>query len=107
MPQISIRVLGKPWKLRLFTRKKFNKKHDKFCVAITNINKRRIDFSPDGVDKETIVHELVHAYLGEFCLYSTDLDVDNLEEIFAEMMAKRGQEILDKSASLLKKLRSK
>lgn len=94
-------ITGKKWTMRLLSKKQYRKKYGRDSVAITNIDKRRIDVSHKGVDKETFVHELVHAYLGEFCTHSADLDDENLEEIFAELMAKRGDEILKLADKLL------
>ncbi len=95
IPKISFEILGKPWTIRLLQKKKYKAKNGSDSVAITDGDKRRIDLGPKGRDRETIIHELVHAFLWEMCLHSADLDVYALEEVFAEMMAKRGQEILD------------
>lgn len=95
MPVIDFQVLGKKWTLRPLDRKKYRRKYGNDSVAITNVNKRRIDLSPNGLDLETIVHELVHAFLGEICTHSANLDDESLEEIFAELLAKRGREILE------------
>lgn len=99
--KLDFDIAGKKWVMRLLTKKQYRKKYGRDSVAITNIDKRRIDVSHRGVDKETFVHELVHAYLGEFCTHSADLDDENLEEIFAELMAKRGEEILKLADDLL------
>jgi len=85
--------MGKNWRLRVLTKKKYIKKHDDASVAVTMVYKRRIDLSPLGRDLETILHELIHAYLAECCTHSSDLDVDALEEIYCELFSKRGKEI--------------
>lgn len=101
MKEIKISILSKKWTVRIMSKKRYKRCNGKDSVAIANIHKRRIDLSPKGRDKETIVHELVHAYLAEMCTHSCDLDNDNLEEIFAELMARRGEEILKLSHTLL------
>jgi hypothetical protein len=94
--QFRFEVLGKPWTLRLMKRRKYKDKNGKDSVAVTKAYKRQIDLSPFGRDLETIVHELVHAYLHELCIGSTnEITADDLEEVFAELMAKRGRELLD------------
>ncbi len=100
MTKIKFQILGKPWLLRVLKKRKYNKKNGADSVAITYINKRRIDLGPGGMDLETVIHELVHAYLAELCTKSTELDDEQLEEIFAELMAKRGREMLDLADSL-------
>lgn len=90
----KFKVLGKSWILRLYNRRKYSRKNGKDSVAITKFHVRRIDLSPKGVDLESITHELVHAYLYELCLHSSNLRKRDLEEVFCELMAKRGMELL-------------
>lgn len=102
---IKFKVIGKPWTLRVLTQKQYDKKKAREgSVAITYIHKRRIDLSLLGYDKESITHELVHSYLSEMCVHSAELDADAIEEFFAELMAKRGQEILDLAEDLSDKI---
>lgn len=102
---LKFRVIGKPWTIRrLNKRDYYRKKSREGSVAVTYYHKRRIDLSPHGSDLESIVHELVHAYLYELCTYSADLTVDAQNEIFCELMAKRGYELLALAESLKSKL---
>jgi hypothetical protein len=99
--QLSFDVLGKPWTLRVLSAKYYRKKNGRDSAAVTKMHKRRIELQPSFLDSETITHELVHAYLYEMCLHSTnEITVDDLEEVFAELMAKRGRELLDRSDQL-------
>lgn len=100
MYKINFEIMGKSWTLRVLKKKKYHKKNGTDSVAITYINKRRIDLGPDGVDLETIIHELTHAYLTEICTKSALLDDEQMEEIFAELMSKRGREMLDLADAL-------
>lgn len=102
MHKVNFEILGKKWLLRVLKKRKYKNKNGTDSIAITHINKRRIDLGPAGMDLETIIHELVHAYLTELCTKSSDLDDQQLEEIFAELMAKRGREMLDLADSLYK-----
>lgn len=95
MYKIDFEIMGKKWVLRVLKKKKYHKKNGTDSMAITYTDKRRIDVGPDGHSKETVVHELVHAYLAEICTLSALLDDEQLEEIFAELMSKRGREMLD------------
>lgn len=98
---IKFKILGKSWQLRLLTKDHYKNKHGWDSVAITLMYKSKIDLSPKGLNTETIIHELVHAYMYELCTYSADLDVDAKEEIFAELMAKRGYELLKLADKLM------
>lgn len=94
MIKVKFRVIGKSWVLKVLDKKKYRKKNGRDSVAITKLHKRQIELSPDGIDLETVIHELVHAFLYELCVHSATLDEDNKEEIYAELMAKRGKELL-------------
>lgn len=101
MVKINFEILSKKWVLKVLKRKKYKKKNGVDSVAITYGWKRRIDVNI-GVSLEDLIHELVHAYLYEMCLGSiNDMTTDDLEEVFAELMSKRGQELLDLAANLL------
>lgn len=82
-------------------KKSYRKHNEDDSLAITDVHKRRIDVSPKGFDRETIIHELIHAYIAEMCIHSCDLDADNLEEFFAELFAKRAEEILEQADDLM------
>lgn len=102
MEKLKFEVLGKKWTLKVLKPKKYVKKHGYDSVAITLGWKRKIFIRGKGIDKETLVHELVHAFLHELCFKSTNsISADDLEEIFAELMAKYGRELLDLADSLL------
>ncbi len=99
-------VIGKAWKIRSLTTAQYIKKKVRNnSVAITYFHKRRIDLSPEGSDHESIVHELVHAYLYEMCTHSADLTTDAQEEIFCELLAKRGLEILTLADTLVARIK--
>lgn len=104
MKRLSFDILGKDWEIRLLKKKKYQKKNGSDSVGITYIDKRRIDIGQGGKDKETFIHELVHAYLAELCVYTADLGDEELEEVFSELMAKRGYELLAKADYLFSKL---
>lgn len=96
--QLEFFILAKPWTLRVLSEKYFKKKNGNSAAAVTKIHKRRIELRPKFLDRETIVHELVHCYLYEMCIHSTnEMSLADLEEFFAELMAKRGTELLDKA----------
>lgn len=92
---IKFEILGKEWKLKILKNKRYKKKNGKDSVAITHYWKRQIDVPMLGIDLETIVHELTHAYLTEMCHDTRALKAEDLEEVYAELMAKRGRELLE------------
>lgn len=95
MRKIKFKILDKDWTLRVLKKKKYKKKNGKDSVAITYGYKKCIDVGPKGVRYEIIAHELVHAYMEELCVNSTtNLSIDDLEEIFAELLSKHGHTLL-------------
>jgi len=100
--KLKFEILGKKWILKVLKPKKYVKKHGYDSVAVTLGWERKIFVHGEGIDKETLVHELVHAFLHELCFKSTNsITAEDLEEIFAELMAKYGRELLDLADSLL------
>ncbi len=98
---VKFKVLGRAWRIRLLSKKRYKRKHGKDSVAMCRGWKRIIDLSPLGFDLETITHEVLHAYLYETCAKQTIESEDGLEEFFCEIIARRGYEIL----ALTKRLR--
>lgn len=98
--KIQFKILGRSWTLRLLPKRRYKRKHGPGSVGSTDVERRRIDLRPSGFDRATITHELVHAFMGEMCLHSADLDQDSMEEIFAELFSKRGREMLKLSKRL-------
>lgn len=107
MKSITFQILGNDWTLNSMSFKQFANKHgDNWdAQAITDADLKEIDLIPRGLTRATIIHELVHAYLHEMCMGSVDFDDDNLEEVFAELMSYRGEEILTLSTNLLKRIK--
>lgn len=96
MTKIKFKVLNKGWTLRMYAKGPYKDKNGTDSVALARYHSRKIDISPKGRDLETIVHELTHAFLYELCLGSmNNLTLEDQGEIFAELMAKRGRELLD------------
>lgn len=105
-PGIQFEILGRKWKISVCSEQEYSVEDAPDTVACTNIDTRCIKIlEQQNVIFTTIIHELVHAYLAELCIRSTDLDNDNLEEIFAELFANRGEEMIKTGKKLLKKLK--
>lgn len=97
---IKFKILGRTWKVKVWIdQKKFEKKlGDVHAVTWSN---RIIELGPTGCDIETIRHELVHAYQKEMCIGSTsEMTNDDMEEFIAELIGRRGPELLQKADEL-------
>lgn len=105
MIKIPFQVMGRKWNVILQDTKRFRKSQCDKTIAYTDGDEREIHVGTQGRDIETIRHELVHAYMAEFCLNSADLDNENLEEIYADFMAKRGHELLKLADVIFKRIK--
>lgn len=104
--KVKFNILGREWTAAVLPDKAYQKKHRQSdSWGITDGDKREIDILPKGLVRVTMIHELVHAYMFEMAMSSVDFDNDNLEEVFAELMAHRGEEILTLADTLLKRLK--
>lgn len=98
-------VLGNEWKLKTFSDEGYEKKHGAGTDAVTHLSKSYIHFRKKGLSIKVIIHELVHAYLVEMCTHSAMLDEEQLEEVFADLMAGYGYEILTKAEKVFGRLK--
>lgn len=100
-PSLEVLICGKRWTAYLCSSRYINKKHDKATMAITVLDDKEIFFRIRQLSKETIIHELFHAYVWELGARSMDLDVDQMEELCAEMFSKHAEVMLATSGVVL------
>lgn len=90
---VKIKVLNKTWKVIV----RSDKHHEKLYPsshAVAILDDRKIHVRRSSLNITTITHELIHAWQAELSFYELQLDDDQVEEFFAELFAKYGQEIL-------------
>lgn len=94
---IKKKILGSKWQIRFYTVKAYDKHKDTIAsdLGCTVCYKKRIYISirKKGL-LDTIIHEMVHAYLAMLCIKTANVDSDDLEEIFCEFMPKHGMDLL-------------
>jgi len=84
----TIKILEQPWKIEFLTPRKYARKWGNDSAGITDTSKKTIDFIEDFTDLETIRHELAHAYAVQMSAVELQLDDDQVEELFCEMIGK-------------------
>jgi hypothetical protein len=103
-----IKIKGTKWKYRLIPRELFLKVHKDAevidHVAITIKQENRIDFTPNELTVETIIHELVHAYMSETYTNSANLENEQMEDIICDMISYNISKIQKQSKRMLKVL---
>lgn len=86
--------MGRPWTLRIYKEEKYAKLFGTDSDGITCPKEREIYIREDADMLTTIVHELTHAYYSSLCTNSATLKCSQLEEIFCELVATYGEQIL-------------
>lgn len=93
--QYKFELLGKHvWTVHYLRKHEFVKRFGAETYGITECDDKAIYLTPSRLKMETVVHELIHAYLWELCAKTADLEDDQLEEVMAEMFSKYGKQIL-------------
>jgi hypothetical protein len=97
------KVLGHPWIAYYLPARDFRKKYGTDYVAMAECEDREFYVLTKGLKADTIVHELVHAYVNELCLDSANLSGDQMEEACCELFAKYGRKIFAQGDEILAK----
>jgi hypothetical protein len=99
-PTLDITILGKPWKVQFLPKGRFIKKCGEGVIGLCDQYKRRIYLMRKYTDLVVITHELVHAYLDVAGFSATELNQEQCEEIFAELIGQHGWEILSTAGKI-------
>jgi len=91
---IKFAVCGKEWTAHCLAPSTFSRRHGKKTVAITLCDDKAIYFRIGETSKETVIHEIFHAFLSEHGASSMDLTAVQMEELCAEMFSKHAELIL-------------
>lgn len=99
----KIKVLGKTWLVIVRSEKWLQKKYPD-CHAIALLNDRKIIVRRTSLNVPTIAHEITHAWLAEMSYYELELDDDQVEEFFCELVGKYSEQIIKDAKELVQKL---
>lgn len=103
---MKVVILGKSWRVKVVSPKTYMKNHGDDSDAITDLNKRVIDFRNDEFNIEVIRHEIFHAFLEESMVSRASLTPEQVEEIAAEIVGRYAEEICNLGNEILNKLRT-
>jgi hypothetical protein len=90
---MKVSVIGKYWNIRVLSDKTYAKNHGSDSHGMAYVDDRKIFIRRSSLNKETIKHELVHAYFQELSFYELQLDDDQYEDFCCELLAKYGDHI--------------
>jgi len=107
---IRFTIRGFRWTAQIFTPEDYleiEKQHEtEESDAMTLRDKQLLLFKSTAIDRVTVRHEMVHAFICTLHLSSVDLDGEQMEEIFAEFISTSIEEYIRVSDSLFKRIKS-
>lgn len=101
----NIEVRGFATKIYLQSREDYDKDAPDDSTAYIEWGKRSIYFNVEDFSKETIRHELTHAYIkASFTEQIPDLTLEQIEEIFCEVVSHFGINIIKQANDIHKEI---
>jgi hypothetical protein len=104
---MKTKINGSTWIIEVATSKQMKKERSDgehlggLCIP----SEKRILIADDCVEYKVVAHELYHAYWSTLYLDDTnEIKLLDIEEIAAAMFADKGEEIVRKAKSVLKRL---
>jgi hypothetical protein len=97
---MRLKVSNKYWKIKLFTPEEFADKlgsSGENAAALTDLDKRTVYFITTELTEGHVRHELFHVYFSLSFVNSANLDMNQTEEVAAEIMAMYGEEYIANS----------
>lgn len=102
---MKILICGDIWNINVLEDDKFERKYGEMLSGVTQVSKKKIDISYDGFSFSTIAHEISHAYYYYSCVDAANLSLEQMEEVFCEIIAIHGENISRLSKKLFKELK--
>lgn len=108
MAELDIKINGATWTVKVITEKQMLKHLDEdqdLASGLTVLDDKIIYMDEEYVDYKTMAHELFHAYAADLHLGdTTDLSLDDLEEIYAAFFAAKGEKMSRQAKKIVKEL---
>lgn len=86
--KFTVTIVGHPWNVEYMKPRQYIRKWGSDSKAVTDTDEKCLYFVQDFTDLETIRHELTHAYANQLSIDELQLDEDQIEEFFCEMVGK-------------------
>lgn len=94
---MTVEILGNNWKIKVLKASTMQRKHGSKISAVTLPETSVIEFCETNINIPLIRHELFHAYYAETSTNSASLTGEQTEEVAAELIAKYGEELVNKA----------
>lgn len=103
---LKVNIKGLEWSCRKLRHKDYRNKHGSSSLAVCVKGERKLDFDASEFRYSTVLHEVVHAFMGSLCLHSTsDISMEDMEEIFAELIENHVEDIIETAKFIYKELK--
>ena len=90
---IALTIKGLEWKFYIQTDITYRKNHGKDSDAVTYTHDREVYFNKSRLLPGVIRHELIHVMVASSGVNSANLDVEQMEELCAEIYESHGPEM--------------
>jgi hypothetical protein len=97
---LRFNVLGTTWWFEFMDFKQYLKKNGSKSKAITNVDEKIVYFNIRECDDTTIRHELAHVYAAAMGIVELQLDDDQIEELFCELVGRYSFQLLKRAEVL-------
>jgi hypothetical protein len=91
---LKITMKGIEWTVYAHSTASYKRRHGSDSHAITYTKDREIFFNKDTLAPDYVRHELLHAFVASSSTNSSSLDVDQMEELCAEIIGEHGVELM-------------
>lgn len=102
----EVDIFETKWTVYLLSEEKYIADWSDSDAAHTIPSTHEIYFNEGELSRDTVVHELVHAFYAELCTSSASLTGDQVEEVMADLFGKHGDKILRLGRKLFKELKN-
>lgn len=90
----SLEIKGLTWKLSVQRDEEYIKHHGGDSEGITVGSQRHIYIKESALYLEVVLHELGHAYFQSCLTYTANLNEEDIEEVFCEIIANHGSQMV-------------
>lgn len=111
LKRFRVKIKGEWWYIHLLRTRTFNEKFSKKMWAVTVYDhskrkpSREIFFKPRCTDRNTVMHEVIHAYFSY--IETSRKSYGEMEEIFCEFLPKYLNRIVNTSRKVMAGLKAK
>lgn len=107
MRELKISINEFIWTVKVVNSKTLGKSVEGECLGACLSDKKQILILEDSINYEVVAHEIFHAYFSYLHIKGVDdLNVDQIEEICAELFVVHGALINKKAKQIIKQLKA-